>query len=206
MMSLALNNWAQAVKGRWLLRVVKYIVKQHLRNQKKGHYRQVAYVERWSLMEITLYYYHIQSYYHTVRLGFSKILRKLVVKYVPTILRVYLIKKKKKKDQQRTYQIMLMRCLCFFCCCCFYFLYKSRCRYSFELHRQTDAIQWLLTTYAFIIKKKTKSILAVIWRLLNCWFLFVLRFYGPVNPMGSCQARSIYLATRLLGRLSPLSG
>ena len=38
----------------------------------------------------------------------------------------------------------------------------------------------------------------------NC--LFVLRFYGPVNPMGSCRARSVYLATRLLGRLSPLSG
>ena len=36
--------------------------------------------------------------------------------------------------------------------------------------------------------------------------LFVLRFYGPVNPMGSCRARSIYLVTRLLGRLSPLSG
>ena len=36
--------------------------------------------------------------------------------------------------------------------------------------------------------------------------LFVLRFYGPVNPMGSCRARSIYLTTRLLGRLSPLSG
>ena len=35
--------------------------------------------------------------------------------------------------------------------------------------------------------------------------LFVLRFYGPVNPMGSCRVRSVYLATRLLGRLSPLS-
>ena len=35
--------------------------------------------------------------------------------------------------------------------------------------------------------------------------LFVLRFYGPVNPMESCRARSVYLATRLLGRLSPLS-
>ena len=34
--------------------------------------------------------------------------------------------------------------------------------------------------------------------------LFVLRFYGPVNPMGSCRARSVYLTTRLLGRLSPL--
>ena len=37
-------------------------------------------------------------------------------------------------------------------------------------------------------------------------FLFVLRFYGLVNPMGSCRARSVYLTTRLLGRLSPLSG
>ena len=36
--------------------------------------------------------------------------------------------------------------------------------------------------------------------------LFVLRFYGPVNPMGSCWARSVYLTTRILGRLSPLSG
>ena len=36
--------------------------------------------------------------------------------------------------------------------------------------------------------------------------LFVLRFYGPVNPMGSCWARSVYLTTRLLGRLSPVSG
>ena len=36
--------------------------------------------------------------------------------------------------------------------------------------------------------------------------LFVLRFYGPVNPMGSCRARSVYLTTLLLGRLSPRSG
>ena len=34
--------------------------------------------------------------------------------------------------------------------------------------------------------------------------LFVLRFYGPVNPIGSCRARSVYLTTRLLGMLSPL--
>ena len=33
----------------------------------------------------------------------------------------------------------------------------------------------------------------------------VLRFYGPVNQMGSCRARSVYLTTCLLGRLSPLS-
>ena len=35
--------------------------------------------------------------------------------------------------------------------------------------------------------------------------LFVLRFYGPVNQMGSCRARSVYLSIRLLGRLSSLS-
>ena len=37
--------------------------------------------------------------------------------------------------------------------------------------------------------------------------LFVcVEVYGPVNPMGSCQGRSVYLTTLLLGRLSPLSG
>ena len=45
---------------------------------------------------------------------------------------------------------------------------------------------------------KTKS-----WNLQS---LFVLRFYGPGNPMESCRARSVYLTTGLLGRLSPLSG
>ena len=34
---------------------------------------------------------------------------------------------------------------------------------------------------------------------------FVLRFYGSVNPMGSCRAWSVYLTTHLLGRLSPHS-
>ena len=36
--------------------------------------------------------------------------------------------------------------------------------------------------------------------------LFVLRFYGPVNPKGSSRVWSVYLTARLLGRLSPLSG
>ena len=39
---------------------------------------------------------------------------------------------------------------------------------------------------------------------LHC--LFVLVFYGPVNLMGSCRAWSVYLTTRLLGRISPPSG
>ena len=47
----------------------------------------------------------------------------------------------------------------------------------------------------------------IAWKMwpLEC-YLFVLRFYGPVNPVGSCWERSVYLTTRLLGRLSPLSG
>ena len=30
--------------------------------------------------------------------------------------------------------------------------------------------------------------------------LFLLRFYGPVNPMGSCRARSVYLTTNVTGQ------
>ena len=34
-----------------------------------------------------------------------------------------------------------------------------------------------------------------------CVCLLVLRFYSPVNPMGSCQVQLVYLATLLLGRV-----
>ena len=36
--------------------------------------------------------------------------------------------------------------------------------------------------------------------------VFVLKFNGPVNTIGSCRARSVYLTTLLLDRLSHLSG
>ena len=36
--------------------------------------------------------------------------------------------------------------------------------------------------------------------------LFVSRFYGPVNPMGSCQVQPVCLTKLLLDRLSSLSG
>ena len=42
-----------------------------------------------------------------------------------------------------------------------------------------------------------------VFHTVNC--LFVLKFYGPVNRMVSCRARSVYLTTRFLGRLTPLS-
>ena len=50
--------------------------------------------------------YRIQPNYRTVRIGFSKMLGKLVVKYVPTYTKGTLLK------QLRTHQIMLMRCFC----------------------------------------------------------------------------------------------
>ena len=45
--------------------------------------------------------YRIRPNYRTMRLGFSKLLGKLVVKYVPTYTKGTL----KKKDQRRTYQM-----------------------------------------------------------------------------------------------------
>ena len=35
--------------------------------------------------------------------------------------------------------------------------------------------------------------------------LFVLMFYDPVNPMGSCQGRSVYQTTLSLERFSPIN-
>ena len=57
--------------------------------------------------------YPIPPNYHTVSLGFSKILGKLLVKYVPTytILRVRLKKKRSEKDLSNDANAMV---LCFF--------------------------------------------------------------------------------------------
>ena len=41
------------------------------------------------------------------------------------------------------------------------------------------------------------------WQKIKSVCVEVLR---PSQPVGSCRARSVYLTTRLLGRLSPLSG
>ena len=57
---------------------------------------------------------------------------------------------------------------------------------------------FIIVIIVFIIS----SISIVIIIIIICdYILFVLRFYGPVNPMWS-----VYLTTRLVGRLSPLSG
>ena len=79
-------------------------------------------------------------------------------------------------------------------------------------HRQDD-MQWLCNkkrrvTYLYSIEIRTYNLLHCVIRIhLTSLLVFVcVEVYGPVNPMGSCRARSVYLTTRLLGRLSPLSG
>ena len=83
------------------------------------------------------------------------------------------------------------------------------CGYSLELpHRgksneYTQCIFYgenyprILTKYSPLTSSLSQDIVLV---------LFVLRFYGPVNPVGSCRAQSVYLTTCLLGKLSSLSG
>ena len=63
-------------------------------------------------------------------------------------------------------------------------------------------VQITLQTYVFWLF--FVILFARLLHLMIC--LFVLRFYGPVNPLGSCRARSVYLTTRLLDRLSPVNG
>ena len=58
----------------------------------------------------------------------------------------------------------------------------------------------------FHISSPKHMLWVLIRSILLRFCLFVLRFYGPVNPIGSCRVPSIYLTTHLLGRLSPLSG
>ena len=74
----------------------------------------------------------------------------------------------------------------------FYLLPKIKNGISF----QTDFREYKKIVKINNIKRKHQNII---------FCLFVLRFYSPVNPMGSCQARSVYLTTCLLGRLSLLS-
>ena len=65
----------------------------------------------------------------------------------------------------------------------------------------TTALERSLEQISFGLPRKAYES-SVLWK----YILFVLRFNGPVNPVGSCRARSVYLTTFLLGSLSPLSG
>ena len=74
-------------------------------------------------------------------------------------------------------------------------------------HSKISWSEQVCLCWGFTVQKtkqnKTKLTLRLFLALCAC--LFVLMFYGPVNPMGSCRARSVYLTTLLLGRFSPLS-
>ena len=61
-------------------------------------------------------------------------------------------------------------------------------------------LRLIWTTCTFCLQNEGWSVTGKIFKHSYC--LFVLRFYGPVNPVGSCRARSVYLTTRLLGRQS----
>ena len=61
-----------------------------------------------------------------------------------------------------------------------------------------------MNTHIFLSRYK-KTIKTFLVKKVPYLELVCLRFYGPVNPMGSCRARSVYLTKRLLDRLSPLS-
>ena len=72
-----------------------------------------------------------------------------------------------------------------------------------------NVLTWYLINCHLFELKKIHAIQIIIvtnFVLVSSVDLFVLRFYGPVNPMGSCRAWSVYLTTLLLGRFSPLSG
>ena len=73
-----------------------------------------------------------------------------------------------------------------------------------RVHSRNGYFQNLLCSKGRNSKSRSTRITNFV--VLRCFCLFVLRFYGPVNSMESCRAQSVYLTTRLLGRLSPLSG
>ena len=60
--------------------------------------------------------------------------------------------------------------------------------------------------FAFLRRMSTKYLFVCVEVLRASQPNGVMSSAVSFNPMGSCRARSVYLTTRLLGRLSPLSG
>ena len=99
------------------------------------------------LYEFLMSQYRIQPGYHTVHLSISKILKKIVVKYVPTYIMRFIWKNSKWLIK---WCLPSMWCLFYFFYffVFFFFLVKNiRCRYPFELHlyKEVDnyGIAWL---------------------------------------------------------------
>ena len=101
--------------------------------------------------------YRIRPNYRTVRSGFSKLLGTLSCDKIC----IYLLRIHYKK---------IRKGLTWWWLCDFFsdFLFKSICcGYSFELHRQVDAIQMSAHNICLYKEVKKKRTLAVIWRLRN---------------------------------------
>ena len=100
--------------------------------------------------------YRIRPNYRTVRLSFSKLLGTLTCDKIC----IYLLRIHYKK-MRKGHLMMIMR---FFFPDFLYFLFKSICcGYSFELHRQVDAIQMSTHNICLYKEVKKKKTLAVIW-------------------------------------------
>ena len=125
----------------------------------RGEIRKI--LSGYPLLSVVMIKHYIPHNYRTVHLSFSKVLGKLVVKYVPTYTKGAL-KKKKKKKKKRSVKDLHVSCdvfvLFFFCVCFFLILfYKSICcGYSFELHQQVDAIQ--MCTHNICLYKHDKEV------------------------------------------------
>ena len=100
-------------------------------------YNYLLFDASYGISDCIIDYYRIRPNYRTVRLGISKLLGQLICGKIF----IYLPWIHYKKDQKRMYLMMIMRVFFVFI---FFsdFLYKGICcGYSFELHRQDDAIQ-----------------------------------------------------------------
>ena len=80
------------------------------------------------------------------------------------------------------------------------FSIKKKKRQTFSTHLTKWADDKQVTVFLFFNEANPD----ISFNLSSKEETFVLRFYGPVNPMGSCRVQSVYLTTLLLGRLSPL--
>ena len=78
--------------------------------------------------------------------------------------------------------------------------------YCFHVHLYVHLYVDLICNFSLSLKTPKWQRIRDLSDASFCVCLFVLQFYGPVNPMESCRAWSVYLTTHLLGRLSPLSG
>ena len=61
----------------------------------------------------------------------------------------------------------------------------------------------LISTYNICFSGEIRKIFSRYHFYLIAGFVFVLKFYDPVNLMGSCRTRSVYLITRLRRGLNP---